>query len=111
MFRTRKIVPNIMITLLSMIKGSIMPEGSLSEDLNILVIGGSGLLGRKTVLYLVRDKEISMVVCLDVVPPAPWIAKSMGEYAAKFRFIRGDVSQLEDILSAIKTYSIDRLIN
>jgi nucleoside-diphosphate-sugar epimerase len=79
--------------------------------MNILVIGGSGLLGRKTVLHLVRDGDISQVVSMDVVPPEEWIIKSMGDHAAKFRFLRGDVSQLEDILSAIKTYSIDRLIN
>jgi nucleoside-diphosphate-sugar epimerase len=79
--------------------------------MNILVIGGSGLLGGKTVLHLVRDKEIARVVDMDVVPPKEWIIKSMGKDAAKFQFLRGDVAQLEDILGAIKTYSIDRLIN
>jgi nucleoside-diphosphate-sugar epimerase len=100
-----------MVTLLSVIKGSIMPEGRAAPDMNILVIGGSGLLGRKTVLHLVRDNEIARVVAMDVVPPKEWIIKSMGEDAAKYQFLRGDVSQLEDILSAIKLYSIDRLIN
>jgi nucleoside-diphosphate-sugar epimerase len=79
--------------------------------MNILVIGGSGLLGRKTVLHLVRDNEIARVVSMDVVPPKEWIIKSMGEEAAKFQFQRGDVSQLEDILSVIKLYAIDKLIN
>jgi UDP-glucose 4-epimerase len=79
--------------------------------MNILVIGGSGLLGRKTILHLVRDKEIARVVGMDVVPPKEWIKKSMGEHDAKFQFMRGDVTQLEDILNAIKTFSIDRLIN
>jgi nucleoside-diphosphate-sugar epimerase len=79
--------------------------------MNILVIGGSGLLGLKTVLHLVRDKEIARVVAMDIVPPKEWIIKSMGKDAAKFQFLRGDVAQLEDILSAIKQYSIDRLIN
>ncbi len=79
--------------------------------MNILVIGGSGLLGRKTVLHLVRDREISKVVCMDVVPPKEWIIKSMGDNVVKFQFLRGDVSQLEDILNAIKLYSIDRIVN
>jgi nucleoside-diphosphate-sugar epimerase len=79
--------------------------------MNILVIGGSGLLGRKTLLHLVRDKEITRVVDMDVVPPGEWIIKSMGNNAAKFQFQRGDVTQLEDILSAIRQYAIDRLIN
>jgi hypothetical protein len=62
MFPAQKKVPYIMVTLLSVIKGSIMPEGSTELDMNILVIGGSGLLGSKTVLHLVRDKEITRVV-------------------------------------------------
>jgi nucleoside-diphosphate-sugar epimerase len=79
--------------------------------MNILVIGGSGLLGRKTILHLVRDKEIARVVGMDVVPPKEWIIKSMSGQASKFQFMHGDVAQLEDILNAIKQYSIDRLIN
>jgi dTDP-glucose 4,6-dehydratase len=79
--------------------------------MNILVIGGSGLLGRKTALHLVRDKEIKRVIDMDIVPPKEWIMKSMGKDATKFQFIRGDVAQIEDILSAIKLYSIDRLVN
>jgi len=79
--------------------------------MNVLVIGGSGLLGRKTMLHLVRDKEITRVVGMDVVPPKEWIIKSMDENASKFQFQRGDVSQLEDILNVIKQYSIDRIVN
>jgi nucleoside-diphosphate-sugar epimerase len=79
--------------------------------MNVLVIGGSGLLGRKMVLHLVRDAEISRVVSMDVVPPKEWIMKSIKDYAGKFHFFRGDVSQLEDILNAMKLNSIDRVIN
>src|SRR4030042_1946479 len=79
--------------------------------MNILVIGGSGLLGRKTVLHLLRDNEISQVVSMDVVPPKDWIMKSVEKHADKFHFVHGDVSQLEDILNAMKLYSIDRVIN
>jgi UDP-glucose 4-epimerase len=79
--------------------------------MNILVIGGSGLLGRKTLLHLVRDGEIKRVVGMDVAAPPPWIIKSMGKHAARFQFISGDVARLEDILNAIKAYAIDGLIN
>src|SRR4030042_2011205 len=79
--------------------------------MNILVIGGSGLLGRKTVLHLLRDNEISQVVSMDVIPPKDWIMKSVEKHADKFHFVHGDVSQLEDILSIMKLYSIDRVVN
>jgi nucleoside-diphosphate-sugar epimerase len=79
--------------------------------MNVLVIGGSGLFGRKLCLQLAQDKDISSVVSMDVVPPADWIMKSLTQYKNKFRFVRGDVSRLEDILDTIKTHSIDRMVN
>ncbi len=79
--------------------------------MNVLVIGGSGLLGRKTLLHLLQDEEISRVVSLDVVPPKDWIMKSINNFADKFHFLHGNVAQLEDILSAMKLHSIDRLVN
>lgn len=79
--------------------------------MNILVLGGSGLFGRKTIIYLLHDAEVSSVVSMDIVPPNDWFMKSIEKKAGKFNFVRGDVSQLEDILSAMKLYSIDRVIN
>ena len=79
--------------------------------MNVLVLGGGGLFGRKTVVQLVRDPDISMVVSMDVVPTREWVLKQIGPQANKFRFVRGDVSELEDILAAIKQFSIDRIIN
>jgi nucleoside-diphosphate-sugar epimerase len=79
--------------------------------LKVLVIGGSGLFGRKTVSYLLRDPDVTGVVSMDLTPPNAWFLKSIEQYAGKFHFVRGDVSQLEDILNAMKGYSIDRLVN
>jgi UDP-glucose 4-epimerase len=79
--------------------------------MNILVIGGSGLFGRKTVIHLLRDPEISSVVSLDIVPPPAWFNLAIHPYSAKFHFVKGDVSELEDILKTIKTFSIERIIN
>ncbi len=79
--------------------------------MNILVIGGSGLFGRKIVSHLVSDKDISGVVDMDVVPPPAWLLKSIQKDAGKFRFVRGSVAELEDILNIIKTHSIDKIIN
>jgi nucleoside-diphosphate-sugar epimerase len=79
--------------------------------MNILVLGGSGFFGRKTIIYLLQDTEVSSVVSMDIVPPNDWFMKSIEKNAERFHFVRGDVSQLEDILNAMKMYSIDRVIN
>jgi nucleoside-diphosphate-sugar epimerase len=79
--------------------------------MNILVVGGSGLFGGKTILHLVNDTEVARVVSMDVVPAKDWIMKLMAKKAGKFRFVPGDVSQLEDILGIMKSYSIDRVVN
>lgn len=79
--------------------------------MNVMVLGGNGLFGRKTVINLVKDPEIKNVVSMDVTPVKSWVLRSMEGYEDKFTFIRGDVSELEDILSVIKTYSIDKLVN
>jgi nucleoside-diphosphate-sugar epimerase len=78
---------------------------------NILVLGGSGLLGRKTCIHLLEDTEISRVVSMDINPPKEWFMKSIEKNKDKFHFVRGDVSQLEDILNAMKNFSIDKLVN
>ena len=79
--------------------------------MNILVLGGSGLFGRKTVMHLLQDEDVSRVVSMDVVLPKEWAMKQIEQYTDKFNFIRGDVSQLDDILNAIRLFSIDRLVN
>ncbi len=79
--------------------------------MNILVIGGSGLFGRKTVIHLLRDADVSRVVSMDVIPPPLWFNKAIQQFAGKFQFVRGDVSELEDTLGTIKAFSIDRIIN
>jgi nucleoside-diphosphate-sugar epimerase len=79
--------------------------------MNVMVLGGSGLFGRKTVEHLLKDKEVEAVVSVDLVQPPAWAMKSIGKYAGKFHYVRGDVTELEDILNPMKRYSIDRLIN
>lgn len=79
--------------------------------MRILVLGGSGLFGRKIVLHLARDPEVEFVVSSDVAAPKDWILKQIEPCKEKFRHVRGDVGELEDILNAIKTYNIDRIVN
>jgi UDP-glucose 4-epimerase len=76
-----------------------------------LVIGGSGLFGRKTVQYLLQDQDVSSVVSVDLAPPRDWFLKSIRNQADKFHFVRGDVSQLEDILNAMALYPVDSVVN
>lgn len=79
--------------------------------MRVLVIGGSGMFGRKTVLNLLKDKDVTSVVSMDVAPTAAWAAKEFEPYKDKFHFLRGDVSELEDILNAIRTYPVDGIVN
>jgi UDP-glucose 4-epimerase len=75
------------------------------------VIGGNGLFGRKTVLKLLQDTNISKVVSMDVIPPKEWILPRYREYGEKFYYVRGDVSELEDIMAGIRTCEINKIIN
>lgn len=79
--------------------------------MNVLVIGGSGLFGRKTVMYLLQDSKVDTVVSMDLAPPREWFMKSIEKNAGKFHFVRGDVSELEDILNAMHLYKVDRVVN
>jgi nucleoside-diphosphate-sugar epimerase len=79
--------------------------------MNILVTGGSGMFGQKTVLYLLKDPEVKSVVSLDIVPPKPWFIKSIEKYAKKFHFVQGNVADMDDFLNVMKKYNIDRLVH
>ncbi|MBN2239991.1 MAG: NAD(P)-dependent oxidoreductase [Dehalococcoidales bacterium] len=79
--------------------------------MNVLVIGGSGLFGRKTVLRLLQDTAINKVVSMDVNPPPAWVHDRYRGFGDKFQFFRGSVAELEDILDAVNRYAINRIVN
>jgi nucleoside-diphosphate-sugar epimerase len=79
--------------------------------MNILVMGGSGLFGRKTVAALLKDPDVKTVVSMDLAPPKEWFIKTIEKNAKKFHFVQGNVAEIEDILNAMKKYAIDRVIN
>jgi nucleoside-diphosphate-sugar epimerase len=79
--------------------------------MKVLVVGGNGMLGRKTVAHLLRDEQVAEVVSMDLAPPPAWFLESIKEHTGRFRYERGDVSQLEDLLDLISTHGIDRLVN
>ncbi|GAG48611.1 unnamed protein product, partial [marine sediment metagenome] len=79
--------------------------------MKVLVIGGSGLFGRKTVFHMLQDKEIDSVTSMDLAPPQEWFMKLIDGYKDKFSFVRGNVSELEDILNAMKLHPVDGVVN
>jgi nucleoside-diphosphate-sugar epimerase len=79
--------------------------------MNILIMGGSGLFGRKTAAALLKDPDVKTVVSLDLAPPPDWFMKTIEKYTAKFHYVRGNVTEIEDILNVMKQYAIDRVIN
>ncbi len=46
-----------------------------------------------------------------MAPPPAWFAKTIEKYSAKFNYVRGNVSEIEDLLNPMKQYAIDRIIN
>ncbi|MFC1947780.1 NAD-dependent epimerase/dehydratase family protein [Chloroflexota bacterium] len=79
--------------------------------MNLMVLGGSGMFGRKTVLHMIQDKEIGNVVSVDIAPPPDWALKEYEPWKDKFHYVRGTVAELEDILNASKLMKIDGIVN
>ncbi|MFC2010084.1 NAD-dependent epimerase/dehydratase family protein [Chloroflexota bacterium] len=79
--------------------------------MNIMVLGGSGLFGRKTVLHMLEDKDIENVVSVDIAPPPDWAMKQIEPFKDKFHYVRGTVAELEDILNAARLCKIDGIVN
>ncbi|MBN2238397.1 MAG: NAD(P)-dependent oxidoreductase [Dehalococcoidales bacterium] len=79
--------------------------------MNIMVLGASGMFGRKTVLHMLQDEKIENVVSVDIAPPPAWALKQYEPWKEKFHYIRGTVADLEDILNASKLVKIDGIVN
>ncbi|MCE5253289.1 MAG: NAD(P)-dependent oxidoreductase [Actinomycetia bacterium] len=76
-----------------------------------LVIGGSGLFGKKTCLALLNDPDFERVVAFDIAPPSEVFLKGAAAHGDRFAFVRGDVSDLEQVLAAASTNAVDRIVN
>jgi nucleoside-diphosphate-sugar epimerase len=77
-----------------------------------LVIGGSGLFGSKTCQALLGDPDFDRVVAFDVAPPSDVFMKRVAApQGDRYEFVRGDISDLEQLLSVASANKIDRMVN
>ncbi|HLA80358.1 MAG TPA: NAD(P)-dependent oxidoreductase [Thermoleophilia bacterium] len=76
-----------------------------------LVIGGSGLFGKKTCSALLNDPDFNGVVAFDLVPPPDYWLKSVESFGDKYKFVRGDISDLEQLMAAASANGCDRIVN
>ena len=79
--------------------------------MTILVIGGNGFIGHKLVVRLLQDEGVSKVVSMDIASPKETYMRSIERYVDRFHFMRGDVSQLEDVLTVMKSFSVQKVVN
>jgi nucleoside-diphosphate-sugar epimerase len=79
--------------------------------MRVLVIGGSGLFGKKCALALLADPDVEKVVTFDPAPPNELFFKRIQPYADKFAYVRGDISDLQQVMAAAGQNEVDRLVN
>jgi nucleoside-diphosphate-sugar epimerase len=78
----------------------------------VLIIGGNGFLGRRLVQSLLKDEGAARnIVTMDMNPPKESFAKSIERYGSRFTYVRGDITQIEEIMSLIKQYGVEKIIN
>ena len=70
-----------------------------------MVTGGTGFIGWRIIRKLLDAGE--KVVCFDLSPPK----SNLDPYKDKISFYRGDVTQLSQIIAAINTYKVNKIIH
>ena len=73
--------------------------------MSILIIGGTGFIGRRLVPLLAKRGE--EVVCMDMNPQTA----DYSEFGKQVRVTRGDVSQFDDVMAAMTGAKPSRVIN
>ena len=73
--------------------------------MSILIIGGTGFIGRRLVPLLVQRGE--EIVCMDINPQTA----NFADFGKQVRVIRGDVSQFDDVMNALVSTKPSRCIN
>src|SRR5438445_2060227 len=73
--------------------------------MSILILGGTGFIGRRLVPLLAKRGE--EVVCMDINPGTA----NYSDLGKQVRVIRGDVSQIDDVMNAMADAKPSRVIN
>ena len=73
--------------------------------MSILILGGTGFIGRRLVPLLAQRGE--EVVCMDINPQTA----NYSDLGRQVRVIRGDVSQFDDVMNAMHVAKPSRVIN
>src|SRR5258708_17208662 len=68
----------------------------------IVVIGGTGFIGRRLIPLLVKRGE--PVVCMDINPGA-------ASFGDAVKVVRGDVTQFDEVMAAVSEAKAERVIN
>jgi nucleoside-diphosphate-sugar epimerase len=74
--------------------------------MTILVVGGAGFIGRRTIPRLVQRGE--SVVCMDIDPAA---RAAFADFGDKVKVVRGDVTQFDDVMGVVAANKPERLLN
>jgi nucleoside-diphosphate-sugar epimerase len=73
--------------------------------MSILVIGGTGFIGRRLVPLLAQRGE--EIVCMDINPATA----NYESYGKQVRVVRGDVSQFDDVMATMVEAKPERVVN
>ena len=73
--------------------------------MSILVIGGTGFIGRRLVPLLAQRGE--EIVCMDINPQTA----NYERYGKQVRVVRGDISQFDDVMATMIAAKPERVVN
>jgi nucleoside-diphosphate-sugar epimerase len=73
--------------------------------MSILVIGGTGFIGRRLVPLLAQRGE--EIVCMDINPATA----NYDAYGKQVRVVRGDISQFDDVMATMVAAKPERVVN
>ena len=73
--------------------------------MSILVIGGTGFIGRRLIPLLAQRGE--EIVCMDINPGH----RELRELGKQVRVVRGDVSQFDDVMAVMAAAKPERVVN
>ena len=73
--------------------------------MSVMVTGGTGFIGNRIVRKLLDQGE--EVVCFDLAPPRA----NLQPYLDRIHVYRGDITQVPQLLEAVNTYAVERIVH